>query len=107
MTSMWIAGYAYTACLARIFFAVCRRCKRPMLRTVMAMVGWHDAASAWTIPSGGGEPWALFYALDVIAALVVLVMPAGKMQSLIGTTFLIKLAFDTAYGIAYFKGVAD
>lgn len=107
MTAMWIAGYVYTACLALIFFAVWRRGPRPMMRTTMAIVGWFAAANAWTIPAGGGEPWALFFALDVIAAMVVLVMPAGKMQSLIGTTFLIKLAFDTAYGIAYFKGVAD
>lgn len=104
---MWIAGLAYAAFLALLVVVIAVRGSGPMLRTILAILGWFIAANAWTIPHGGGEPWALFFALDVVAALVVLIMPAGKMQSLIGTTFLVKLAFDTAYGLAYFYGNPD
>src|SRR5687768_15372392 len=98
--TMWIAAYAYTALLAGLVVLMTFKGSGPMLRTILAIFGWFAAANAWTIPHGGGEPWALFFVLDVVAALVVLIMPAGKMQSLIGTTFLVKLAFDTAYGLA-------
>lgn len=106
-TVMWIAGLVYTAFLGLLVIVIAVRGTLPMLRTILAIFGWFLAANAWTISHGGGEPWALFFALDVIAALVILIMPAGKMQSLIGTTFLIKLAFDTAYGLAVFYGYPE
>ncbi len=107
MTAEWIAALAYAGSLVLLVGLVWFRGSAPMLRTILAIFGWFVGANAWTISHWGGEPWALLFALDVIAALVVLIMPAGKMQSLIGTTFLVKLAMDTAYGLALFYGHAD
>lgn len=75
--------------------------EKAMLRTVGALFGAWLLNWGYVMLTGSYTPWAWFTAVDTIAAAIILIRPAGKVQGLIGVCFLVQLAQHIGYGVNY------
>jgi hypothetical protein len=75
--------------------------EKAMLRTVAALFGAWVLNWGYVTLTGSYTPWAWFTAVDAIAAAVILIRPAGKIQGLIGVCFLVQIAQHIGYGVNY------
>lgn len=77
--------------------------EKAMLRTVGALFGAWVLNWGYVTLTGSYTPWAWFTAVDAIAAAIILIRPAGKVQGLIGVCFLVQIAQHVAYGANYLE----
>jgi hypothetical protein len=78
-----------------------------MLRTIVAIAATNALSNAYTIATWDSDPFYWFMVTDLTAALVVLLWPAGRIQAIIGWSFVGKLAMHTGYGLALLYGEPD
>ncbi len=75
-----------------------------MLRTALALLlNWAAQLIHYGL-FGDSTPWMFSMFIDVITATVILARPSGKMQSALGTTFLVQCTLHTAYALTLLHG---
>jgi len=83
--------------------AVCLRAA-PMRRTaIVLLLNWACEVIYYHL-THDSTPWLWWMAADTLAAIVILTRPAGRVQAYIGATYLIEVAFHSAYGIHLGQG---
>lgn len=70
-----------------------------MFRTILAIAFNSILANTYTLATGETSPWHVFMVLDVLAATIILVQPAGRIQAIIGWTYVAQLAMHTGYAL--------
>lgn len=91
-TGAYVAAWLVTACIALT------QGGEPMRRTILSLAGAWALNWGYCAVTGLASPWAWFVGVDTVAALAILRHPAGKVQALVGTCFLIQIAINIGYG---------
>lgn len=102
------AAFVYFAALyALVLLILLKGDRGPMLRTILAIAASNALSNAYTIATRDSDPFWWFMAMDLAAAITVLIWPAGRAQAVIGWSFVGKLAMHTGYGLALLYGNPD
>ncbi len=72
---------------------------KAMLRTAGALIGCLVVNRIHYLLTNDSTPYMWYMVIDAITAAIVLLRPAGKVQAVIGTTFLVELAMHLSYWI--------
>lgn len=99
MTKYELAAYAYMILLAAGTFYTAVKGSRAMKRTIYTVAANYALAFGYTWITRDPDPWPWFMALDFIAALIILIRPAGIAQGLVGVIYVFMMATHTGYAI--------
>jgi len=96
----YVVAYAYLTLLCSLIVLISNRGEAPaMLRTIVA-IGFNSLlANTYTAVTSDSDPWWLFMVLDLISATVILFQPAGRIQAVIGATYLAQIMMHTGYAL--------
>lgn len=100
MTLYWLFfGPLFVVCMMAFLISAVTD-NRPLARvaTVLAL-NW-ATNTAFCLATGIYDPWLFFFIVDAISARIVLWPPAGRVQSLIGWTYIGQCLIHLVYGIA-------
>lgn len=68
-----------------------------MIRTALVLLCNWIAGTAFVLATGIHDPWLLSIVLDGLSAFIILYQPAGRMQSVIGCTFIAQVMLHAVY----------
>lgn len=74
----------------------------PMRRTAIVLALNWLVNTAFVLATGVYDPWLFYLITDSISAWIVLYPPRGRVQSLIGGTYLAQIVMHAVYGISKF-----
>ncbi len=97
--------WPFMLALAVVAFVAFGRDHAPLTRTTWAVLANWVVNTAFVMASGVYDPFWLFLAVDVATAAIILVRPAGFIQALLGTTYLVQVAMHCGYGWALVSNI--
>lgn len=72
---------------------------KPMMRTAAALLGCLIVNRLHFLFTHEYVPYGWYIIVDTITAAIVLARPAGRVQAMIGTTYLAEISFHVAYAV--------
>lgn len=73
---------------------------RPMARVALVLVLNWAANTGFCLATGVYDPWYFYFIIDAMSAAVILIPPAGRVQAVIGYTFIGEILLHVVYGLA-------
>jgi hypothetical protein len=79
-------------------------CREPLLRTGASVLGCWLAGVVYVQTTDDYTPWHFNIFIDALAASVIMLHPAGRLQGAIGLLYFGQIAWHTAFGIQILSG---
>lgn len=73
---------------------------RPMARVAVVLALNWAVNTAFCLATWVYDPWYFFFIIDALSAAAILLPPAGRVQALIGYTYIGELVLHVVYGLA-------
>lgn len=72
----------------------------PIIRTASVLMANWIINTSFVLASGIYDPWFFYIVIDTFSAWAILYQPAGRMQSVIGWTFMTQIVLHAVYAIS-------